>query len=100
VAHRRRQTFVGIVRLETLTQTLSDGPGPDVAFPDRGEQRVDVGVVERGHLGLDLRTLHDPVHRKPLATKFSGQLLAAGLDQVLTTLAREPLLDLVAGFRR
>src|SRR3954447_19674695 len=84
---------------ERPRDSLSDRPRRHVVLTDRRQHRIEVGVGSRGDLVGQHLAVPDALQRKTLAAELLGELLAAGFDHVDTSLATEPLTDLVARSR-
>ena len=79
---------------------LGDRPGRHVALADRGVERLEVVVVQRGRDLAQRRGLGQLLDRQPLLVERLGQVVAAGVDRVDAPLPGEPLADLAARPRR
>ena len=77
-----------------------DGLARHVALPHRGEQGVEVDVVQLLGDVVEQRAVGQLLHREALPAHGLDQLLSPVLHRVLTALPREPLADLGGGSGR
>src|SRR3954465_5590248 len=84
---------------ERPSDSLSDRPRRHVVLADRRQHRIEVGVGGGGDLVAQHLAVPDALQRKTLAAELLRELLATGFDHVDTSLATEPLTDLVARSR-
>src|SRR5690606_26577616 len=81
---------------ERLDDTVRDRLRRDVVVADGRQETVEVDVRHRCDLGLDHVRVPDALQRQALPAQLLGELFSARLDGIETTLAGEPLADLVA----